>query len=106
MIGGITMKIRLFLLFSLFCFVLFFFSINVVCLNDVNKDTNTGNIPTISVGLLDSYDQSEEILGNNRADLVAFGRALLRNPYLPLNMAFENNIDIEYPEQYYRGFKR
>lgn len=63
------------------------------------------NIPTIAVGLLDSYEQSEEILGNNRADLVAFGRALLRNPYLPLNMAYENNIDIQYPEAYKRGFR-
>lgn len=64
------------------------------------------NIPTIAVGLLDSYKQSEEILGNNRADLVAFGRALLRNPYLPLNMAYENGIDIEYPDPYKRGFRR
>ena len=67
---------------------------------------NECNIPTIAVGLLDSFNQAEEILGNNRADLVAYGRALLRNPYLPLNMAFENNIDIVYPEQYWRGFKR
>lgn len=62
------------------------------------------NIPTIAVGLLDSYEQSEEILGNKRADLVAFGRPLLRNPYLALNMAYENKIDIEYPKQYIRGF--
>ncbi|NLY46442.1 MAG: NADPH dehydrogenase NamA [Tissierella sp.] len=62
-------------------------------------------VPTIAVGLLDSYEQAEEILGNNRADLVAFGRALLRNPYLPLKMAYENTIDIEHPEQYKRGFR-
>lgn len=62
------------------------------------------NIPTITVGLLDSYEQSEEILWNERADLVAFGRALLRNPYLPLNMAYEHNIDIHFPEPYKRGF--
>lgn len=63
------------------------------------------DIPTIAVGLLDSYEQSEEILGNKRADLVAYGRALLRNPYLPLNMAYDNKISIEYPEQYIRGFR-
>ncbi|MDR7871562.1 MAG: NADPH dehydrogenase NamA [Tissierellaceae bacterium] len=63
------------------------------------------NVPTIAVGLIDSYSQSEEILGNNRADLIAFGRALLRNPYLPLQMAYDNNIEIEYPIQYKRGFR-
>lgn len=62
------------------------------------------NIPTITVGIITSYNQSEEILHNGRADLVAFGRALLRDPYLALNMAYENDIDIGYPKPYLRGF--
>lgn len=62
------------------------------------------NIPTIAVGLLTSYEESEEILWNDRADLVAFGRELLRNPYLPLNMAYKHNIDIHVPKPYERGF--
>lgn len=62
-------------------------------------------IPTIAVGLIDSFNQVEEILYNKRADLVAIGRGLLRNPNLPLNMAYENRIDLDYPTQYARGFR-
>lgn len=58
------------------------------------------NIPTIAVGMITEYNQIEEILGNKRADLVALGRELLRNPFFPLHMAYENNLDIDYPEQY------
>lgn len=62
------------------------------------------NIPTIAVGLIDKYDQIEEILSNGRADLVAVGRGLLRDPYLVLNLAHDNRIQIKYPIQYERGF--
>ncbi|MDR7855451.1 NADPH dehydrogenase NamA [Tissierella sp.] len=62
------------------------------------------NIPTIAVGLIYEYDQIEEILNNNRADLVALGRALLRDPNIVLNMAYENDLDIIYPKQYERGY--
>lgn len=62
------------------------------------------SIPTIAVGLINEYDQVEEILSNNRADLVALGRELLRNPYWVLNTAHEKGYDIDYPKQYERGF--
>ena len=65
---------------------------------------NKCNIPTIAVGLIREYDQVEEILSNNRADLVALGRELLRNPYWVLNTAYKNKIDIKYPYQSERGF--
>lgn len=65
---------------------------------------NTCNIPTIAVGLIDNYEQIEEILGNNRADLVAMGRALLRDPHFVMNMAYKNNLDWDYTQQYKRGF--
>lgn len=39
-------------------------------------------MPTIAVGLITDVDQSEEILMNERADLVAMGRVLLRDPFL------------------------
>lgn len=61
---------------------------------------NKCNIPTIAVGLITEYDHVEAILQNNRADLVALGRELLRKPFFPLNMAYENNLDIDYPIQY------
>lgn len=62
------------------------------------------NIPTIAVGLIKEYDHIEEILYNGRADLVALGRPLLRDPYFVLNMAYDNNLEIKYPKQYERGF--
>lgn len=62
------------------------------------------DIPTIAVGLIKEYDQVEEILMNNRADLVALGRELLRNPYWVLLNAYEKNYDTVYPKQYERGF--
>lgn len=62
------------------------------------------NIPTIAVGLINNFEQIEEILSNDRADLVALGRALLRDPHFILNMAHENNLEFDYPEQYKRGF--
>ncbi len=62
------------------------------------------NIPTIAVGLITEIDMVEEILSNERADLVALGRELLRNPFWVLNKAKEKNIDIKLPEQYKRAF--
>lgn len=63
------------------------------------------NIPTIAVGLITDMNMAEEILSNNRADLVAFGRELLRNPYFVLHEARKRNIPVEYPEQYKRSFQ-
>ncbi|MFA5525005.1 MAG: NADPH dehydrogenase NamA [Tissierellales bacterium] len=62
------------------------------------------NIPTIAVGLINEYAHVEDILSNNRADLVALGRELLRNPYWVLHNAHKNGFDIDYPKQYERGF--
>lgn len=61
------------------------------------------SIPTIAVGLIKDYDHIEEIISNSRADMVALGRELLRNPYLVLNMAYKNDIKYS-PVQYERGF--
>ncbi|MDR2231747.1 MAG: NADPH dehydrogenase NamA [Tannerella sp.] len=63
------------------------------------------DIPTITVGLIDSADLADEILENGRADLVALGRALLRNPYWVLNVAHKRQIDRFIPKMYERGFK-
>ncbi len=62
------------------------------------------NIPTIAVGLIENFNQIEEILSNERADLVALGRKLLRDPYAALHMAVEKDIEIDIPEQYKRAF--
>lgn len=63
------------------------------------------NIPVIAVGLIKEFDHVEEILANNRADLVALGRELLRNPFFVLEMARDNKeADFPYPRQYARSF--
>lgn len=62
------------------------------------------NIPVIAVGLIKDFDHVEEILCNNRADLVALGRELLRNPFFVLNMAKYSKEEFQYPRQYERSF--
>lgn len=61
------------------------------------------SLPVIAGGLITTADMAEEIIQNNRADLVFLGRELLRNPYWPLYAANELKDDITWPEQYLRG---
>lgn len=61
------------------------------------------NIPTIAGGLVTSSYMAEEIVANNRGDLVYMGRELLRNPYWPLQAAKELKSDIHWPTQYERA---
>jgi len=60
-------------------------------------------IPTIAVGLISTAELAEEILANGRADFVALGRELLRNPYWPLQ-AMSNQRE-KWPFQYRRAAK-
>lgn len=62
------------------------------------------NMPTIAVGLIDNHELVEEILSNDRADLVAIGRGILRDPYYVLNTAYKLGIEDVYPRQYERGY--
>ncbi|WP_284140328.1 MULTISPECIES: NADPH dehydrogenase NamA [unclassified Virgibacillus] len=66
---------------------------------------NNLSISTGAVGLITSGVQAEEIIQNKRADLVFIGRALLRNPYWPKQVADELNISIPAPLSYKRGWK-
>ncbi|WP_099158439.1 NADPH dehydrogenase NamA [Virgibacillus ndiopensis] len=61
-------------------------------------------IATGAVGLITSGLQAEEIVQNDRADLVFIGRALLRNPYWPKAAADELGYSIGAPVQYKRGW--
>jgi len=45
----------------------------------------------------------EEILQNGRADLVAMGREVLRNPYWTINSATKHGIAGYVPESYKRA---
>ncbi|WHY90428.1 NADPH dehydrogenase NamA [Neobacillus cucumis] len=61
-------------------------------------------IATGAVGLITSPIQAEEILQNDRADLVFLARELLRDPYWPRTAAKELGEEIEAPVQYKRGW--
>lgn len=61
------------------------------------------SLPVIAGGLITSPLMAEEILRNERADLVFFGRELLRNPYWPLQAATEVHDEVSWPKQYERG---
>jgi NADPH2 dehydrogenase len=65
---------------------------------------NGAEIPTGAVGLITSGIQAEEILQNDRADLVFLARELLRDPYWPRTAAKELGVSIEGPKQYERGW--
>jgi 2,4-dienoyl-CoA reductase-like NADH-dependent reductase (Old Yellow Enzyme family) len=60
-------------------------------------------IATMSVGLITSPEMAEEIVRNGRADVVAMGRELLRNPYWPLQAARALGHDFAWPKQYQRA---
>ncbi|MDD2426680.1 MAG: NADPH dehydrogenase NamA [Eubacteriales bacterium] len=64
------------------------------------------DVPVIAVGLIREREMVEEILANGRADLVALGRELLRNPYWVANNAWEADEPYEYADIYKRGFGR
>lgn len=61
-------------------------------------------IATGAVGLITTGIQAEEILQNNRADLIFVARALLRDPYWARTAAKELGYEIEPPVQYKRGW--
>ena len=66
----------------------------------IKKETG---IMTGAVGLINKAKQAEEIIKNNQADLIVIAREFLRNPYFPLNAAFELGCDIEWSKQYLRA---
>lgn len=66
---------------------------------------NKTKLPTMGGGLITSPLMAEEILRNNRADLIYLGRELLRNPYWTLQAAKILEDDITWPIQYERSKK-
>ncbi len=61
-------------------------------------------VPTIAVGLIRTEELINEILGNERADLVAMGRELFRNPYFVVQTAWNNGVEYDYPDIYKPAF--
>lgn len=61
-------------------------------------------ISTGTVGLITTGNQAEEILQNERADMILIGRPFLDDPYLPKRFAAQLGIDITPPKAYERGW--
>ena len=57
-------------------------------------------IPTVAVGLITTPELAEEIVSNGRADMVALGRELLRDPCWPLHAAHALGQEVAWPWQY------
>jgi 2,4-dienoyl-CoA reductase-like NADH-dependent reductase (Old Yellow Enzyme family) len=60
-------------------------------------------IATMSVGMITTPEMAEEIVRNGRADVVALGRELLRNPCWPLHAARALGDGFAWPKQYQRA---
>lgn len=67
------------------------------------KIRREAGIATGAVGLITAPEQAEEIVRNERADLVLLGRELLRNPYFALQAARVLGAEIAWPTQYLRA---
>lgn len=60
-------------------------------------------IITAAVGLITTAQQAEEILKDEKADLIIMARQLLREPYFPLHAAKQLGVDLPWPLQYERA---
>ncbi|HEX6970589.1 MAG TPA: NADH:flavin oxidoreductase/NADH oxidase, partial [Limnochordia bacterium] len=60
-------------------------------------------IPTAAVGLITEPEQAESIVVDGSADLVALGRAMLRDPHWPLHAAAALGVEVPWPVQYERA---
>ena len=63
-------------------------------------------IMTAAVGLITTPEEAEEVLQNDRADMVFIGREMLRNPYFAMDAAKQLNFDMEWPKQYRRAKRK
>lgn len=59
---------------------------------------------TIAVGKITTIEMIEEALNNQRCDMVALGRLLLRNPYFPLQQYGRLGMNERIPAAYNRAF--
>jgi 2,4-dienoyl-CoA reductase-like NADH-dependent reductase (Old Yellow Enzyme family) len=58
---------------------------------------------TGAVGLITTADQAENILEQQKADMIVMARELLRDPYFPLHAAYKLGINFQWPSQYERA---
>lgn len=67
------------------------------------KVKKESGILTGTVGLITKSDQANDIIKNERADLVFFAREMLRDPHFALRAAHELGEEIKWPVQYERA---
>jgi 2,4-dienoyl-CoA reductase-like NADH-dependent reductase (Old Yellow Enzyme family) len=60
-------------------------------------------IATGAVGMITEAFQAEQIISSNEADAVFLARAMLRDPYWPLQAAKDLGVDASWPIQYLRA---
>jgi 2,4-dienoyl-CoA reductase-like NADH-dependent reductase (Old Yellow Enzyme family) len=61
------------------------------------------DVPVAAVGGITEPTHADALVRNERADLVALGRELLRHPHWPLEAAHELGEEADWPVQYRRG---
>ncbi len=66
----------------------------------IKKETG---ILTGAVGMITDPIQAEEILSEEKADMILMAREFLRNPYWCFNAAKILNVEIDFPDQYVRA---
>ncbi|MEO9023012.1 MAG: NADH:flavin oxidoreductase/NADH oxidase [Ginsengibacter sp.] len=69
------------------------------------KVKKESGILTAAVGIITTAKEAEEILTEQKADLIIMARQLLREPYFPLHAASELGVDLPWPDQYERAKK-
>ncbi|MBC7714360.1 MAG: NADH:flavin oxidoreductase/NADH oxidase [Rhizobacter sp.] len=62
------------------------------------------DIATGAVGMITEPKQAEEILKENKADVIIMAREFLREPYWPIRAAHELGDEIKVPAQYKRAY--
>jgi NADPH2 dehydrogenase len=60
-------------------------------------------LPVAAGGLLSDAKEVNDVIANNKADMVYLGRELLRNPYWPLHASKQLGIELEWPKPYKRA---
>lgn len=63
-------------------------------------------LPVIAVGLIESYDHAEAIVGTGDADMIALARTMLYDPRWPWHAAAHLGATVHAPNQYLRSQPR
>ncbi|MCM3783830.1 NADH:flavin oxidoreductase/NADH oxidase [Neobacillus mesonae] len=61
-------------------------------------------LPVIAVGLLEDYEDAKQVIDSGKADFVAVGRGMLRDPYWALHASQSLGGNQSIPKPYLRGF--